>query len=220
MRRTKDDSEQTRQQILAAAKVEFAHRGVTRTSLEQIARSAGVTRGAIYWHFANKAELFRAMRDQVTLPLIDRTDFALLGGHHTDPLESIEIFMRGLADGILKDRECRATFEILNLKCEYVDELRHELRSQGKRCSELLATLTTCYEDAARAGILRPGLAPDLAAIESGAFLMGLFRLALICESKQHIAARVDDLISAHIAGRRAPLHARRRVIDPHDVPV
>ena len=68
MRRTKHDSEQTRQQILAAARSEFAHRGVTRTTLEHIARSAGVTRGAIYWHFANKAELFRAMRDQEPAP--------------------------------------------------------------------------------------------------------------------------------------------------------
>lgn len=209
MRRTKDASEQTRRQILAAARAEFAQRGVTRTTLEHIARAAGVTRGAIYWHFANKSELFRAMRDQVTLPLVDRTDFALLEPPDGEPLEAIERFMRQLADMILNDRECRETFEILNLKCEYVDELRDELRSQGKRCSELLATLTLRYEEAARSGALRPGLTAEVAALESGAFLVGLFRLALICGSKAHVGARAYELIAAHMAGRRRAVPAR-----------
>src|SRR4051794_1245695 len=103
MRRTKDDSEQTRKRILAAARDEFARRGVTRTTLEHIAHAAGVTRGAIYWHFANKAELFNAMREQVMLPLVDRTDFALLEGAEGDALEAVECFMQNLVAALLED---------------------------------------------------------------------------------------------------------------------
>ena len=121
MRRTKDASEQTRQQILTAAREEFARRGVTRTTLEHIAHKAGVTRGAIYWHFANKAELFKAMREQVSIPLVDRTDFALLEPCDGDALNGVERFMQGLIMAVLHDDETRKTFEILSLKCEYVD---------------------------------------------------------------------------------------------------
>ena len=69
MRRTKEDAEKTRHAILAAAEQLFLERGVAHTSLEQIARHAGVTRGAVYWHFQNKAHLFHEMLNQVRLPL-------------------------------------------------------------------------------------------------------------------------------------------------------
>ena len=49
--------------------VVFRARGVTRTSLAEIATAAGVTRGAVYWHFKDKAALFHAMCDRATLPL-------------------------------------------------------------------------------------------------------------------------------------------------------
>ena len=47
----------------------FRERGVTRTSLAEVATAAGMTRGAVYWHFKDKADLFRAMCDRATLPL-------------------------------------------------------------------------------------------------------------------------------------------------------
>lgn len=68
MRRTKEEAERTRCELLAAAERLFLEQGVAHTSLEQIARAAGVTRGALYWHFANKADLFHAMLEQVRLP--------------------------------------------------------------------------------------------------------------------------------------------------------
>lgn len=214
MRRTKDASEQTRRQILVAAREEFARRGVTRTSLEHIACAAGVTRGAIYWHFANKAELFNAMREQVILPLVDRTDFALLEPPDGDPLTGIEQFMQSLVTAILEDKQTRKTFEILSLKCEYVDELRHELVRQGRQCGELIDTLTRRYRDAAAAGSLRPELAPDLVALESCAFLLGLFRLTLLCGGRSPAASRAHELITLHVRSRRVMKAIRRAPAD------
>src|SRR5471030_1487404 len=60
-RKTKLQALETRQQILNAAIREFSARGVASTSLTDIANAAGVTRGAIYWHFKNKVELFNAI---------------------------------------------------------------------------------------------------------------------------------------------------------------
>jgi hypothetical protein len=39
----------------------FLERGVSRATLDEIARAAGVTRGAIYWHFRDKLEIFVAL---------------------------------------------------------------------------------------------------------------------------------------------------------------
>ncbi|OBX33695.1 HTH-type transcriptional repressor BepR [Halomonas elongata] len=67
-RRTKAEAEATREALLDAAEEVFFEKGVACTSLEQIARHAGMTRGAVYWHFRNKADLFRAMLDRVRMP--------------------------------------------------------------------------------------------------------------------------------------------------------
>jgi len=68
-RRTKVDADATRQALLDAAERVFYERGVARASLAEIAQAAGATRGAIYWHFKDKVDLFNAMMDRVTLPL-------------------------------------------------------------------------------------------------------------------------------------------------------
>src|SRR5918999_6022372 len=71
VRRTQDEAAETRSAILDAAERVFSKRGVAHTSLEDIAKAAGVTRGAIYWHFRNKSELFAAMVNRVSLPIED-----------------------------------------------------------------------------------------------------------------------------------------------------
>ena len=68
-RRTKEEAQVTRERLLDAAEAIFRERGVTRTSLAEVAAAAGLTRGAVYWHFKDKADLFRAMCDRATLPL-------------------------------------------------------------------------------------------------------------------------------------------------------
>ena len=68
-RRTKAECEATRNALLDAAEAVFLEQGVSRTSLEQIARHAGMTRGALYWHFKDKDALFEAVREQGILVL-------------------------------------------------------------------------------------------------------------------------------------------------------
>ena len=203
MRRTKEDSERTRGHIVAAARDVFARQGVTRTTLEEIARAAGVTRGAIYWHFANKTELFYAMREQVSLPMIDRTGFAWFPADTADPLGSVERFLLEIVAALKNDPATRQTFHIMGFKCEYVGELERELNSHGSRCSELSAKLTQVYRRAERAGQLRGGLRPGPAALATCSFLVGLVRLWLIDRSGKLVRGKADQVIRAHIESHR-----------------
>ena len=61
MRRTKEEAAITREHLLNAALVSFSARGYSHTTLDDIARQAGTTRGAIHWHFGNKAELYNTL---------------------------------------------------------------------------------------------------------------------------------------------------------------
>ncbi|MGL6253408.1 MAG: TetR family transcriptional regulator, partial [Billgrantia desiderata] len=88
-RRTKAEAAATREALLDAAEEVFLERGVARTSLEQIAREAGVTRGAVYWHFKNKADLFRAMLLRVRMPFEELVEEIGDPGLAERPLEAI-----------------------------------------------------------------------------------------------------------------------------------
>lgn len=201
VRRTKEHSQETRQRILAAARDMFAHRGVTRTTLEQIAQAAGVTRGAIYWHFTNKAELFFAMREQVSLPIED----CLVPGldDEADPLAGIERLLLGFLDLVRSDPMVGQTLGILYLKCEYVQEFECQLSQQIVRWQDLVGRLTKAYERARQEGRLRSGLDAGLAALETAAFLHGLLRLWLLDETATLIRSRAAPLVAAHVASRR-----------------
>jgi AcrR family transcriptional regulator len=59
MRRTKAEAGATREAILDSAETVFLEHGVNRSTLNQIAEHAGVTRGAIYFHFKDKIELYQ-----------------------------------------------------------------------------------------------------------------------------------------------------------------
>jgi TetR/AcrR family acrAB operon transcriptional repressor len=209
LRRTKRESERTRQDILAAARKVFARQGVTRTTFEEIAASAGVTRGAIYWHFADKTELFFAMREQVAVPMIDQIDLVLSRADGSDPLAGVERFLRGILRALESDPAARRTFQIMGFKCEYVGELERELGLQRLRCSELVAKLTQTYARAQRAGQLRAGLRPSMAALETCSFVIGLTRLWLLDARGSLLRPLARRLISAHVTGHRRGGKAR-----------
>ena len=60
-RKTKEESEKTYHALLDAAQSLFVKQGVAKTTLSNIAKEAGMTRGAVYWHFENKEELILAL---------------------------------------------------------------------------------------------------------------------------------------------------------------
>jgi AcrR family transcriptional regulator len=75
VRRTKEEAAETRESIVAAAIRVFAEKGFNGASLSGIAGEAGVTRGAIYWHFKNKEMLFEELlqrMDSYHVHLVER----------------------------------------------------------------------------------------------------------------------------------------------------
>lgn len=64
MRKTKEEANKTREEIIEAAAHLFETVGFEKTTMEEIARKAEVTRGAIYWHFKNKADVLKEFIDR------------------------------------------------------------------------------------------------------------------------------------------------------------
>ena len=127
-RRTKEDALATRNKLLDSAEHLFQSKGVSRTSLQDIARRAGATRGAVYWHFTDKADLFNAMIERVTLPLeaafFDEAALCPnLSSVDVDALLNIRRATIQALGRIVNDAQTRRVFEVATQKVEYVNEL-------------------------------------------------------------------------------------------------
>lgn len=71
MKRTVEEATETRRAILRAARRLFAEQGYGATSTTAIVDAAGVTRGALYHHFADKADVFRVVFTSIESELND-----------------------------------------------------------------------------------------------------------------------------------------------------
>ena len=91
-RKTKQEAEITRNAILNAAIQVLLTRGIARTHLDDIAREAGLTRGAIYWHFANKADLLNTLWKD----LIENNDFLFQAIGCVDDLDPLGFLVEQL----------------------------------------------------------------------------------------------------------------------------
>ena len=120
-RRTKEDAEATRHKLLDAAEVVFSAKGVAGASLSEVAAQAGLTRGAIYWHFKDKVDLFDAMMQRVTLPLENALQED--EGEGQDALQHLRQALATLLRRVECDAQTRRVFEIAIHKMEFVGEL-------------------------------------------------------------------------------------------------
>jgi TetR/AcrR family acrAB operon transcriptional repressor len=121
-RRSKEDALATRQRLLDAAELVFLEHGVAGTSLNDIALAAGTTRGAIYWHFADKADLFNAMMDRVVLPM-ESAMAHVQQDEAGDPLAALRVAIQRALRQTVRDPQTRRVFEVATHKVEYVDSL-------------------------------------------------------------------------------------------------
>ncbi|HMO45497.1 MAG TPA: TetR family transcriptional regulator [Rubrivivax sp.] len=175
VRRTKEEAQQTRNALLDAAEAVFERRGVSGTSLQEVAEAAGVTRGAVYWHFRGKADLYNAMMDRAVLPFEAR--WLMPGADDAaDPMARLRALLLDILHRVATDPRLQRVVAISTLKVEYVGEFdavreRHlHVRTQAaQRIEQLL-------RQAAAAGQLAPAVAPKAAARALHALVDGLIR--------------------------------------------
>jgi AcrR family transcriptional regulator len=92
-----DQSEATRAALIGAARELFAARGYSAVPTEEIVRSAGVTRGALYHHFAGKQELFEAVYEAVESALVEQIAASALAAAG-DPLAALHAGAQAFLD--------------------------------------------------------------------------------------------------------------------------
>lgn len=88
----------TRAQLLSAARKLFADKGFADVSTQAIVSAAGVTRGALYHQFADKAALFAAVYEAVERELVEEVAAQISAAQPSDPLQAMRIGARLFLD--------------------------------------------------------------------------------------------------------------------------
>ena len=201
-RRTKEEAQETRLQIIDAARRVFHAEGVNRSTLDKVAKAAGVTRGAVYWHFTNKAELFLAVKQAYTSEF-DQLQSLLSPAADQPALEALSDYLHALFSALLSDSAARETFEIIMLRCEYVEEFHEVLQIITEPCTDILASFNRLYREAKARNELKSGLDPELMALDTLAFARGTLRAILSGQQHNTYAQAIRPLVDAHISLRR-----------------
>jgi len=209
-RRTREEALATREQLLDAAERVFRERGVGHTTLAEVADAAGVTRGAVYWHFRSKADLFEAMVARAEMPhetSLQRMEDAAA----EDPMAALR---QGAIDSLthlMTDARARAVYEIVFLRCEYTDELATVRHGQACARDNCYDKIVTAMRAAVERGQLPAGTDIKLAARGIYAYVSGLMRDYL--DAPDTIDPREDAgaLIDIYLEGLRAGAAVRKK---------
>jgi len=177
MRRTKAEAAITREQLFSQALRVFSRKGYASTTLQDIASEAGVTRGAIYWHFKGKAELYNTLISEYSERgnrIIQQA--AAEGGSLLDILR--RVFVRQL-QAIETDRELRAMMELHLFKTGLAPELEEGRQLQVAASLAMVEMLAGIMTQGVELGLLRPDVDTKTMARAYLAFQNGLIQLWL-----------------------------------------
>lgn len=122
MRRTKDDAEQTRENILNAATSVFGEKGFDKSTLDEIAKKASVTRGAIYWHFKNKGEIFDAIHYRLHQEFMETLEHELFCAEE-NALQNLKLLCIKLMQDLDQDELKKQAVILFLTKTDYSGEL-------------------------------------------------------------------------------------------------
>lgn len=207
-RKTKAEAQKTRQLLIEAAIEQFAARGVANTTLTDIAEAASLTRGAVYWHFSSKAEIFNAIwQEQCPLREIIRSQLSQMT--ENDPLFILrELFVTAL-QYIARDRRQRTLLQILYHKCEFEQGMisEYEIRERiGFNYENVRQILQSCIT----AGRISAQINIDTTLIVFHGFFCGLIKNWLMSPERLDLYQQAPELVDNILSTLPAAPAARR----------
>ena len=198
-RKTKEDAEVTRQNLLGAALKVFSRQGYASARLEDVAEEAGVTRGAIYWHFKNKADLYNTLVAETLGGIQSVVDRAVRqGGTFLEIQRRVMIYITTLPE---VDEVYRAVMELTILKTGYEPELQEGLRAKNEAARQVEEELAGYFRMGIAIGEVRAELDPVIVARSMMAYMNGILLNWLMDQQAFSLRQCVPALIDIYIRG-------------------
>lgn len=194
-RKTKEDAERTYHILLDAAAKLFIRQGVSKTTLNQIASEADMTRGAIYWHFENKDAVIRALwernDEKFRAPLVTR--LSQLSPPH--PAQSFRAAIKHFVQNIVNEPELGQMLRIILHNIEFTDEETEIQQFLNEKWLEFYLIIEKGFIVLQQNNALRVDLAPELLTHSLMSYIHGLMHCYLTPRKKKLNMKNDGDII-------------------------
>jgi AcrR family transcriptional regulator len=201
-RRTQEQAQATRQRILESAAQLFAERGWAHSAMQEVAHRAGVTRGAVYWHFRDQNDLLEALLDETQLPwqVVCPWPSAVQAGNPLDLRQALvhlgTVPLAWLESSVPAQRLLciLGPWSLGQGQQRLADVLQAQRQAGLQRIQNALA-------QAAAQGSLRSGIEPAVAALGVFALVEGLMQQWLRQPGAFGLATVGASALQTHLAG-------------------
>lgn len=193
-RRSKEDAEKTKQAILNAAVYHFSEDGFAKATLENIAKTANVTRGAIYWHFDNKVEIFDALHEQIHKSFLEMIlEDAKI--NHPEPIKQLQDLCIHVFLDLDKNEEKKRILQLFLIKCDYSGELAPLQEIHIAKKKECTGLFETYFQKAIDLKQINTEFSPDLLTTALSGYLKGILYEYLTDPESYQLKEKVPDLM-------------------------
>lgn len=199
MRRTKEDAASTREQLLKVSLQVFRAKGYVATTLEEIARAAGTTRGALYWHFDSKADLFNTViREQYSRASVSLGHVYTAGGTALEMLRRILVSWLSYAE---EDSDFRTMLELIMFHTEIHPEMAEGMQEKMHYNDLTVKQFADMIQRGIASGEVRPDVNPEVAAIAAIGSIHGITNLWLLNQQAFSLKAHAGEMIDIFMRG-------------------
>ena len=195
MRRTKDDAEQTREEILNAATYVFGEKGFSRSTLDEIAKKANVTRGAIYWHFKNKGEIFDAIHTRLHhdfMSIVKDT----LSVKSANPVEQLKKLCIQLMQDLEHDELKKQAVILFLIKTDYSGELAIYKEKHRKDKTESMVIFQNSFISGMAKNIISKNYDPEALSLSVVCLMRGMLLEYLLQPEYFDINTRSEQIFN------------------------
>ncbi|CAB1368353.1 TetR family transcriptional regulator [Denitratisoma oestradiolicum] len=199
VRKRKEEADQTRTRIIESARRVFLAHGVSLASMDEIARNAGVTRGAIYWHFTGKRDILNVLCIELRAWLLQVKEYLAVQLDLHEPLNAVALVLKKSVADLENHQEIRKALKIILTCCEYQEDCGPIWNELQNTKNELHRMTELAYHQATLQNTLKAELVPEMAAKDTRIFIEGLVSLIVMTP----FVGNASQLIDSHIDLRR-----------------
>ncbi|MFC2145894.1 TetR family transcriptional regulator [Acidobacteriota bacterium] len=203
MKKTKEDAALTRKMLLDAALNVFSHKGYAQTTLEEVAREAGVTRGAIYWHFSNKFEMFYAVLQELYRKAGERVTKIIDSDQR--PVSKLHQLMREFLLIVANEEEFGIIEEVQLFKTRKGEEFSRLYKDHVENVKAMRELLAGLIREGIAAGEFDSSLDPEVIIVALLSYIAGIKSAWLSGIADISIAENAGKLADIFIKGIATP---------------
>jgi len=199
MKRTRKEAEKTRQDIVDAGLIIFGRKGIEATRVEDIARKAGVTRGAFYYHFKNKYYLYIHL-------LKLRADYynQIIEECMNSEQVSILKIRSYMIEVLLKhatDKKFNAFNEMILHKSEKIDDMLQTMKESEKERIILTKMFVETIEEGKSAGNIKAEVSTGYVVMTIFIFIQGAILFSRANKERFSLEEKAEGLVDSFLIG-------------------